>query len=91
MPCTKPLRRQVSHSCGCWRADQAAQCKYNDVLLQAMSEQSAASQKALEVKQKELVAQQAVARAAQDKLQEQVLLLTQQCNRYLLTDGIHTA
>ena len=52
-----------------------------------MSEQSAAQQQAVKAKQKELEAQQAAARAAQDKLQEQVLQLTQQCNRYLFIDS----
>ena len=50
--------------------------------MQAMSEQGTAQQQAVHAKQKELEIQQAAARAAQDKLQEQVLQLTQQCNRY---------
>lgn len=59
--------------------------------MQAVNDQSAAQQQGVEAKQKELDSQQAAARAAQDKLQEQVLLLTQQCNRYLLTHGRYTA
>lgn len=49
--------------------------------LQAMSEQGSARQQAVDAKQKELDMQQAAARAAQEKLQEQVTQLTQQCNR----------
>ena len=49
--------------------------------VQAMSEQGTAQQQAVDAKQKDLETQQAAARAAQDKLQEQVAQLTQQCNR----------
>lgn len=55
--------------------------KHEGCAVQAMSEQGAAQQQAVDAKQKELETQQAAARAAQDKLQEHVAQLTQQCNR----------
>ena len=50
--------------------------------MQAVGEQGAARQQAVDAKQKEVDAQQAAAKAAQDKLQQQVAELTEQCNRY---------
>lgn len=49
--------------------------------MQALSEQGAARQQAVDAKQKEVEAQQAAAKAAQDNLQQQIAELTEQCNR----------
>ena len=50
--------------------------------MQAASEQGAARVQAVDAKQKELETQQAAAKSAQEKLQQQIAELTEQCNRY---------
>jgi len=49
--------------------------------LQSLSEQGSAHQKAVDAVQRDLETHQTAAKAAQDKLQEQVAALTEQCNR----------
>lgn len=49
--------------------------------MQGLSEQGATRQQAVEAKQKELDAQQASAKAAQTKLEQQIAELTEQCDR----------
>lgn len=57
--------------------------------LQSLAEQSTAHQQAVDAVQKDLGTQQAAAKAAQDKLQEQVAALTEQCNRYRTSTHAH--
>lgn len=78
---TKPVSTAVVHAIHATVAGVHGANKHQGCAVQAMSEQGTTQQQAVDAKHKELEAQQAAARAAQDKLQEQIAQLTQQCNR----------